>query len=145
MAHPDLDKLLDTTLPFAQQMVARHKEFYPFGSTMTQDGKTVSQAAYDGDEHPPSEQVIDMFTQSFRKQATEGRIRAAGICCMVFTLPPGGTEKTDAICVSLEHQSGESVDVFLPYKKGWRGNIEYGQIFASRRAQQFFGQLHLDG
>jgi hypothetical protein len=28
--------------------------------------------------------------------------------------------------------------VFLPYKRGWFGNVRYGDLFASARDRQFF-------
>jgi hypothetical protein len=140
MAHPDLDNLLNAILPFAQQMLAKHGEFYPYGSTMTTDGQIVAQAAYDGDDRPPSQQLLDLMTQAFRQQAANGEIRAAGICYDVRTIPPGQTDKTDAIRVDLEHESGQSVSVFLPYKKGWFGKIQYGHLFATKRDAQFFVQ-----
>jgi hypothetical protein len=39
MAHPELDELLDTLLPFAQQMLQKHGEFFPFGAAMTSSGE----------------------------------------------------------------------------------------------------------
>ena len=138
MAHPDLDQLLNAQLPFAQQMLAKHGEFYPFGAAMTTAGEITAEAAYDGTERPPSQQLIDMMTQAFRQRAAAGQIRAAAICYDIRTIPPGETEKTDAICVGLEHQNGEAVDVCVPYKKGWFGKIAYGKLFAAKRTRGFF-------
>jgi hypothetical protein len=138
MAHPDLDELLNAMLPFAQQMLSKHGEFYPFGSAMTAEGKIEMHAAYDGDEQPPTQQLIDLLTQAFREEASSGKIRAAAICCDVRTIPPGQSEKTDAICVSAEHQNGEAADVYLPYKKGWFCKMSYGQIFGAARKKAFF-------
>jgi hypothetical protein len=138
MAHPDLDQLLNALLPFAQQMLAKHGEFFPFGSSMTTAGEVVPHGAYDGDEQPPSQQLIDLLTQAFRQQAASGQIRAAAICYDIRTIPPGQSEKTDAICVSVEHQNGEAADVCLPYKKGWFGNISHGEIFGAARKREFF-------
>ncbi|MFO0828715.1 MAG: hypothetical protein U0572_11290 [Phycisphaerales bacterium] len=140
MAHPDLDNLMNALLPFAQQMLAKHGEFYPYGSTMTTGGEIVSQAAYSGDDHPKSQPLIELMTQAFRAMAASGEIRAAGICYDVRTIPPGQTEKTDAICLGLEHQTGQSVSVFLPYKKGWFGKIQYGELFATKRDAEIFVQ-----
>ena len=139
MAHPDLDNVLNAILPFAQQMLAKHGEFYPFGSTMTNDGEIVAQgAALEGNDHPASRPLIELMTQAFRKQALAGQIRAAGICYDVRTTPPGQTAKTDAICVALEHNTGQCVNVFVPYKKGWFGKVQYGELFASKRDPQIF-------
>ena len=88
-----------------------------------------------------SEQLIQLMTRNFRQQAAEGKLRAAGIVYDVLTVPPGKTQKTDAICVGLEHQSGQSVSVFLPYKKGWLGKIQYGELYATPRDAQFFVKI----
>ena len=138
MAHPDLDSLLNFILPFAQQMLGKHGEFYPFGSTMKTGGEIVAEAASEGHDHPASQTFIDLLTRAFRNEAAAGQIRAAGICYDVRTTPPGQTEKTDAICVGLEHNTGQCVSVFLPYKKGWFGKIQYGELFASARHPQIF-------
>ena len=113
---------------------------YPLGAAMALDGEIVWCGAYDGDDHPPSQRLIDMMTQAFHQKAGAGEIRAAGICYDVRTIPPGQTEKSDAVCMALEHRSGEFVEVYAPYRKTASGSFEYGQFFASRRTPQFFVQ-----
>jgi hypothetical protein len=140
MAHPDLDKLMNAMVPFGKQMLEKHGEFFPYGAAMTTAGEITSEAASDGTERPPSQTLIDMMTQAFRQRAAAGQIRAAGICYDVRTIPPGQTEKTDAICMGMEHQSGQFISVYLPYKKGLLGKIQFGQIFATKKDAQFFVQ-----
>lgn len=138
MAHPDLDQLLNTLLPFVQQTLAKYGEFIPFGLSMKIDGTIIANAACNGREHSLSQEIIDLMADGFCQSATSGEIRAAGICYDVRIVPPGQTKKTDAICVSLEHQSGNAVDIFIPYKKGWFGKVNYGELFATKRTPQFF-------
>jgi Protein of unknown function (DUF2569) len=138
MAHPDLDNLLNSLLPFAERMLAEHGEFFPFGTTMKPDGEIVAVSGYDGDERPPSQGVIDLLTQAFRQQARNGDLRAAGICYDARTTPPGQTSKCDAVCASMEHQSGESINVILPYERTSVGDVQYGQRFTTPRISQFF-------
>jgi hypothetical protein len=138
MAHPELDQLLNSALEFAKQMLSKHGEFFPFGSSMDPAGKIIMDGAHTGDEHPPSQELIDLLTQSYAQRAEAGELRAAAICADVRVVPPGKSSKTDAISVGLEHQSGEAVTVFLPYQKGWFGKISYGGLFASARDAQFF-------
>jgi hypothetical protein len=140
MAHPDLDELLNALVPFAQEMLSKHGEFLPFGATMSVNGEITAEAAFDGEEPPPSERLIEMLTQAFRQKAVSGRIRAAGICCDVRTIPPGQTDKTDALCIKLEHQSGEAANLYLPYRKGLFGRYKYGEIFGVARTPEFFVQ-----
>jgi hypothetical protein len=141
MAHPDLDELFNILLPFAKTMLLEHGEFYPFGASMASSGETrMVGAKIEDDDHPPSESLIDLLTETFKGQATRGELRAAGICYDVLTIPPGQDQKQDAICCGLEHYSGEDVDVFVPYVKAADG-VQYGDMFAAKRIAQFFGKL----
>ncbi len=138
MAHPDLDKLINILIPFAQKMLAKNGEFFPFGSSILKDGTMIDSAAYDGNKHQSSKVIIDLLTTAYCQKASRGDICAAGICQNVRTIPPGQVEKVDAIFIGLEHQSGETVNVYIPYKKGKRGKVDYGDLFAMHRDPQFF-------
>jgi len=138
MAHPDLDEILNSLLPFAQQMLAKYGAFHPFAASMNQEGKVALVAGYTGDEHPPSQEVIDLLTDGLRQSARQGEIRAAGICLDVRTIPPGQTQKVDAICAQLEHENGDAVDAYLPYKKPWLRRVKFGQLLAAKRQRTFF-------
>jgi hypothetical protein len=47
MAHPDLNQLLNSLLPFAERTLAEHGEFFPFGTAMKPDGEIVAVSAYE--------------------------------------------------------------------------------------------------
>src|ERR1700741_5467153 len=116
MAHPDLNELLNTLLSVAEMLLTKQREFYPIGAIMLSDGEIRHVGAkIEGDDHPPSQSLIDLLTETFQKEATKGRLRAAGICHDVLAVPPGKHQKQDAICCGLEHCFGEAVDVFKPY------------------------------
>jgi hypothetical protein len=139
MLHPDLNQLLNAMVPFGQQMLEEHGEFLPYGGVMTTSGEITAEAAYEGEE-PSSQKLIEMMTRVFRQRAAAGEIRAAGMFYDCRIIPPGQTEQTNAICASLEHQSGQFVDVFLPYKKGLLGKVKCGQPFAGKRDARLFVQ-----
>jgi hypothetical protein len=139
MAHPDLDQLLDVLLPFAQKCLVERGEFYPFGASLSRTGELVLQAAHAGDDPPPAQEALETLEGILRTQATGGEIRAAGLCVAVRTQPPGQTNKIDAIHVGLEHQTGESVSVFLPYQKRWLRKPRFGELYATTREARFWG------
>jgi len=142
MAHPDLNELLNALLPMAQMLLQKQGEFYPIGAIMLSDGEIRHVGAkIEGDDHPPSQSLIDLLTERFRKEAAKGKLRAAGICYDVLTIPPGKDRKQDAICCGLEHCLGETVDVFTPYVGIKEGGFEYGEAFAAKRTPQFFRQI----
>jgi hypothetical protein len=139
MAHPDLDKLFDALLAMAQMLLKKQGEFYPIGGVISSDGilRHVG-GKIEGDDHPHSQSLIDLLTETFRKEAAAGRVRAAAICYEVLTIPPGKDRKQDAICCSAEHCLGEAVDVFVPYALRVDGNFSYDEAFAAKRIPQFF-------
>ena len=139
MAHPDLDELMNALLPFAQEMLRKHGAFYPFAGSMSTAGEIAQVGGYTGDEQSPTKEVIDLLVGGLGEEARLGEIRAAAVCLDVRTIPPGKSEKTDAICVRLEHLNGESVDVFLPYRKGWLGKYTFGDLFATKGDRRIFG------
>ena len=142
MAHPDLNALLNALLSMAQMLLKQQGEFYPIGAIMLSNGEIRHvRAKIEGDDHPPSESLIDLLTESFQKEAAEGKLRAAGICYDVLTVPPGKDQKEDAICCGLEHCLGEAVNVFTPYARTTEGNFQYDKIFATKRTPQFFRQM----
>jgi hypothetical protein len=138
MSHPDLNQLLDSLLPLAERMLAERGEFPPFGGTMNQTGEIVAVGACDVKEHPPSQNVIEIMTKTLRQRARSGQLRAVGLCYDARTVPPGQTEKCDAVCASLEHQSGEAVNLIVPYHRMSGGDVQYEQKFTTLRVPQFF-------
>ncbi|MFH1438445.1 MAG: hypothetical protein ABIJ56_22240 [Pseudomonadota bacterium] len=139
MAHADIDQLLNVLIALAQDLLAEHGEFIPFGASMSTDGEVNAAMAETGEEHPCSQEVFDVLTDGFRKAADEGAIRAAGICLDVRTTPPGAVVEVDAICTRLEHEGGEVVDAFLPYHRDEAGEITYGKLFAAAGERSVFG------
>jgi hypothetical protein len=142
MAHPDLNQLLNALLPMAEMLLAKQGEFYPIGAIMLSDGEIRHVGAkIEGDEHPPSQSLIDLLNETFQMEAKKGKLRAAGICYDVLTVPPGKHKRQDAICCGLEHCLGEAVDVFKPYVRSGDGNFQYDEIFAAKRTPQFFCEI----
>lgn len=120
-AQADLDGLLNITLPFAQQMLAKRGEFYPFGATVTAGGETHLLAGDAGQEHPASADVLSLLVNRLRQE--RGSLRAVALCSDV-RLPD-----SDAVRVELEHEDGHAMAVLMPYhKKRFGRGVEYGEM-----------------
>ena len=121
----ELEQLLSAAVPFAEQMLTKHGEFFPYGSSMNGDGKISAVEGYTGSEHPKSTELIDQLRAGFRREAEAGKLRACALVYDIRTVPPGKTEKTDAIAVELDHRGGMSIVVVYPYvfSAGNKGHI----------------------
>jgi len=137
----EVEKLMNELVPFAKQMLAKHGEFYPFGGFIREGGQIVHVGVTDEEtDMPKSSDQVFLLKEDFREKARNGECRAVGIVIDVRITPPGSSEKSDAIQISLDHQSGYSADVFYPYKKV-HGSITYGAIFAQQGDGDIFERL----
>jgi hypothetical protein len=137
----DYAQLLNALLPFAQQMLEKHGEFHPFGAAMMANGEIVAAAGYDGTEHPSPEQIVSLLIDGFRSDAGKGKIRAAGLCVNASIQAIGNKKRSDAVQVSLDHSVGESMDLYLPYRRGFLGRYSYGEIKANVGSLSIFPEL----
>ena len=136
-AKSDVEDLMNAALPFAQEMLTNHGEFYPYGHAMKPDGEIVSVGAKGSSDHPPSQELIDILKHAFREGAASGEYKATAIVYDIFTIPPGETEKTDAIAVALDHVDEYSVVVIFPYKIV-DGSVSLNAPFAQRGSGDIF-------
>ncbi len=134
----ELEKLLDVALPFAPQMLTKHAEFYPYGATMDPKGKITNVGGYTGDEHPKSAEVIDLLKAAYRRDGEAGKIMACALVYDIRTIPPGQSEKTDAVAVDLDHRDGMSVTMVYPYKIGADKKVQFATAFAIKGAGDIF-------
>ena len=139
MAHPDLDRLVDYCLRLAQDLLKKSGKFYPFAATMKPDGEIGLLALHSSEEKPLSQTLIDQLTELLKTLAHKEEARAAALCFDSRVSTDGNAaHKRDAIAVALEHSNGESVTVFLPYKKKFFGGRKYDPMIAAARERQFF-------
>ena len=118
----DCEALMSAVLPFAEQMLSSYGEFFPFGGAMRSNGELVSVAAYDGNDHPPSEDVIRLMKEGFIEAARQGQYKATALVYDVRVKLPSTGDKSDAIAVSLNHRDDYSIIVIFPYR------IENGKL-----------------
>ena len=139
MAHPDLDRLVDFCVKFAQDQLKKRGAFYPFAATVWPSGELTPLAIYSGDDSPKPQALIDEFTELLKNLAQSGEAHATALCYDSRVSTAGNqSEKKDAIAVSLEHSNGEAVIVYLPYRKKLFGGYNYDSIIGVAGGRKFF-------
>jgi hypothetical protein len=136
----DCEELVNVVLPFAQQMLGQHREFYPFGATMSPSGEIARAGGWNGKEHPPSAELISLLDAEFREGASRGKYRATALVADVRVVPPGKSVKQDAIAIRLHHQNHYSVQVFFPYSFTPSGELRVDDPFAATGEGRIFGK-----
>ena len=128
-AQADCDRILDTAVPFAQQMLESYGEFYPYALKMLDNGATEGVTTKSGtDEWPKSEDVLrSLYARLAAQSAT---LRAVAVVADV--LLTSETAPIDAIRVDIEHREGVAIAVIIPYEKGGKGEKpEFGEPHAA--------------
>jgi hypothetical protein len=114
----DLDRLTDEALRAAEHLLDKNGEFYPFAVCLDEEGSSRIVGAYDGDEHPPSQDVLELLYRGIA-QERDG-VRAAAFAAMV------------------DVDGGDAV--FLPYsQKRLRRGVEYGAVWAAPGGRHVWG------
>jgi len=134
----EMDSLLDALIPFAQQQLEKHGEFFPFAASIDSSGALAMVAVDLGDEQPASTDVIESLYEALERSAATGEIRAAGICADVRITPPGSGDQTDAIRTSIEHAEGDPVEVLMPYAKKRMRGFQFGDLSAQAGTRRIF-------
>jgi len=134
----EYNALLDALLPFAEQMLNKHGEFFPFAAVVAGDGAVGLVAVHPGKEQPESAEVRDLLFAALRKQVQEEGCIAAGVCVDVKVMDPRSQQKTDAVHFVFEHRSGEAFDVFFPYRKRFLRGCQLKKPFASAGEKRVF-------
>ena len=65
-------------------------------------------------------------------------IRASAVCLHVSFCREEDQPPADAIQVELEHAGEDPIAVFLPYRRGWFGRIQYGDLEGTPKDPEVF-------
>jgi hypothetical protein len=134
----ECEDLMNSVLPFAQQMLTQYREFHPFGGAMALDGEIVSVGADSGDEHPAAQELISVLEEGFRDGARTGKYKATALVVDMLVVPPGRDAKQDAIAVRLDHLDGYSVIVVFPYVIDASGSVTIETPYAGKGERRIF-------
>jgi hypothetical protein len=133
----EAEKLMNAARPFAEQMLQKHGEFFPYGAALKSNGDIANIAGYEGTEQPPSKDIIRLLKAGFVQGAKSGSYKATALVYDVTVTLPSSGKKSDAIAVSLNHRENYSILVFFPYElKG--GKLTIGEEFAQKGEADIF-------
>ena len=127
----DMEQLLSAVLPFAEQMLGEHGEFFPFGATMSSDGEVALTAADSAGDRPGPEEGLGVLNDGFRRQREAGEIRASALCCDVTFTPQGEQATADAVRVQMEHREVAPVIALVPYEGAGTPEMAFGELIAT--------------
>lgn len=131
-AQAELDSLLDSAFALAQRYLEKASDFTPFAIFRSEDGRFIHiEYNRESKGKPPAvETILINLLEQLRAVERDAR------CTAIVMNSRLDKERTDAIEVRLEHKSGGSLVVLLPYKRPlFGGTTEYGKLqgFSGKR------------
>ncbi len=136
----ECEEVLNVVLPFTGDMLAKHREFFPFGGTMSVDGEITHTGAWTGGENPPSADVLELLENGLCAGAKRGEYKATALVYGIRTIPPGDEEERDAIAVALDHRDDYSGVVIFPYAFTSDGGLLIESPFAIPGESKIFSK-----
>jgi hypothetical protein len=127
LEHDDELAMLIGVLVKAGQTLLKNQrgEFLPFAAFINSSGNAEMLGADLGVAQPKSTEVIEFLRRALRVLAEQQKIKASGICVNVAARLPGYGDKVDAICCSIERVSQQPIDLYVPFRKGFLGQLKY--------------------
>ena len=126
----ECERLMQEALPFAENLLLKHGEFFPYGQALDPSGAVVHVAAYDGREQPPCVDLMRLLKQGFVEGAKEGKYKATAMVYDVRVPLPSSGVKSDAFAVASDRRDNYSVVVYFAYEIK-RGELAMGEVFAN--------------
>ena len=133
----DVERLMNEGIGFAEALLAKHGEFFPFAISMHALGEMRHVNAYDGREQPPVHEAKELLLSALRQLAASGESKAVAVFTDVTLRDSHGGPAGDAVQVGLEHAAGYCVDVIFPYTSTANA-VQLDEPFALPRSPQVF-------
>ena len=135
----DIEQLLNSTIPFIEELLKKYGEFFPVASAVKTDGSIVQVGIYDGDEKPLSDKLITDFKTEFK--AKRGDYRSVTIFYDVSVVNPSSEQKGDAIAVFVETKyDNDAYTFYFSYSLTSDKELEFGNSWKSLKEKEIFDE-----
>jgi hypothetical protein len=116
MSADDFEMLADRILAFAKQAIVEDGVLIPISAVVSPEGEVVPlRRIRPPDEKDTASSLVDEILGILRSIARDRKARAVAWCIDMRVVPPGTTEKTDALVVFRESANGEASVLVTPY------------------------------
>lgn len=126
---PDLDALLDTVLPAAQERLRKTHHLVPFAARLDAKGGVHLEEYCLTTVKARTPEAMQALLECLRHHAQKGDLRAAAICACGPARHPEHHEMHESIIVTLEHHAGLAARVCQPFHQDFLGLYHFGTLF----------------
>ena len=131
----DIQNIIDYSHEFAEKMLNKGKEYYPFGAKIGNNGELVAVGYKDNEsDFPESQKVINELTAEFERELNIGEIKAYGLTYDVRVQRGHLKDKTNAILIDIYHRNSNEIPKYY-FTYSWNENNEliFGESFGMKK------------
>ncbi len=133
----DIQSIINIFFPFAEELIIKFGEFYPYAGAITTENEFVSVGFHEENKHLSSEKVLASLKDTLKKGSQQYIVGI--IFYEVKTKDAATGEIQDAIAVFVEHKSGQNAyEFFYPYKLEGEGDFVVGDSYGNSLAKEIF-------
>jgi len=133
----DVQALINIFFPFAEELIVKFGEFYPFAGASTTESDFVSVGFHEDNKHLAPDKVVANLKTALKKDSEKFIVTAVFFEVKTNDMETGETE--DAIGVFVEHKNGASAyEFFYPYKMEAGDNLVVGDSYGNSVTKEIF-------
>jgi hypothetical protein len=133
-----LESLVEHAGSFAQLMLDRFGEFYPFGCALDDDGNVRTVAVCEEEQNPVSKDLIEQLRDAVRATGMARRLAATAVVYDARVQIRDRDIDSDAVVIEVDQRRDESSIVFMLYRRR-KGSIEYGDVLVQPGTGEQYG------
>lgn len=133
----DIERLLNSTFPFVEQLLKTYGEFYPIASAIKNDNSIAQIGSDDAEDKPLSNKVIAGLKKGLR--ANQDDYKSIAIYYDVRVSDPNTEQNTDAVSVYMECKDEEAAFLFyFPYVLTKDREIQFSKSWKEETNKEIF-------
>ena len=110
----DTERLLETTLPFVEDLLKKYGEFFPLASAVQNNDSISEVTTYDGNEKPLSNKVIADLKKTLKE--SKNKYKTVAIFYDVKAINPNTNIKSEAVAIFIEQKTDSTAyTLYYPY------------------------------
>jgi hypothetical protein len=116
MSRDQQNQIFSAAIEEAAMLLEKQGEFFPFALGLRPDESIAVFSAYDGDDCPPSSEVVAQLIGGLKQEALEKKIIASAITYEVNGTFDSSKGSQSAVCVAIEHTNLQPITCFQPFE-----------------------------
>ena len=131
----DIEKIIDHSIEYAQDLIEGTLEFYPFGAFIDTIGNVHPlEFEFDTKKMPQVQEVIDGLEKYCKNQMEQGKMHAYGLIFESELVLEADSDAVKCISIDCQHKDEKDIPLFYQsYTISEENDVSYSDVFGVKR------------